>query len=617
MGEVVIKRSDKNKNKKTNKRKKIHGNKWGYGIVLKTSLTLTLVSLAINTYIITAKGQQPIEANFAFRECVRATRRAKTLSTYARTRGPMISAKVEGYDGLATAGVTHMEDAFGGLISGPLGLWKQGEIHVYEYQKGPDINIKLTNLKMSAKHWNNGNSDPCVDRQIYIGGQKAPQERNDTDFIYVTIGFLNVNCAKKEQTGYVFNFKSMTHGGSIMGRVYKAYSKFSIEDFPVTATSSNVQPEVTLTELGSILEDRDFSSSAHHQIVLLIFFIPLLLWGYMFVRLSGVKVTLNMSIASGSGGNGYSKSSTTSTMETGSGRSADTNTSEESGNELKKDRREQTKTKHINPRIIGLWKYPVLHLLYIVLFLFLAQFKRDDNGIIKKFITAFDTFRIDFSLHALALLSQELSAWVLSLYSSLAKKDASWVDYQRTLIYTYQYRDGYLRALKVLNIIVALLLLEDAIKLLPHEIAIYAIDTCIGLIFLTEITMVITTQYQHPFQASSACSIGALSDGFSIMTRQITTYLANQQVKGLTIFDNNADSIPGMEFVGSLGDALALARPDYVLEGFINGEVIQVSIMESSIKDNSNFIKFAPVGNHQFELKRHWLHQGKQGVALV
>ena len=104
-------------------RQAVKPRKWGYGYVLKISLLLTATSMILNTFLLARKGQQPVEANFAFRESLRATRRAKTLSTYARTRGPMLHGLVDGYSGLSARGVTHLEDAIGGFISGPIGLW--------------------------------------------------------------------------------------------------------------------------------------------------------------------------------------------------------------------------------------------------------------------------------------------------------------------------------------------------------------------------------------------------------------------------------------------------------------------------------------------------------------
>ncbi len=409
---VVVKSSSKKE-----LRKNIHENKWGYGYVLKTSLILVAISMFINAYVVSAKGEQPIEANFAFRETLRDTRRAKTLSTYARSRGPMLVAKIEGWDPLASQGVTHLEDALGGFISGPLGLWKNNEVYAYEYTKEDDVTLVIESLKESKKHWTNGNADPCVDREIYIGGQKSPLQRDDTEFITVVIGFLTIKCDKTHQDyGYVTIVSSLTHGGPLLGRIYSVSADFKYSDHPVNVTLSTNKFNIKMVEVGAILEDRGYSSGAYYQTLAGIFFLPLLIWFMMMIRLSGVKVSVNMAIVSG----GPSSASTASSASVASDSARSDVSGQDSEKEMKTNRKEVNATKHINPRIIELWKIPVLHILYIILYIFIEQIRRNDNDIIRTFITRFNSIHVDYYLHAFVLLGQELTSWLLSLYSTFS-----------------------------------------------------------------------------------------------------------------------------------------------------------------------------------------------------
>ncbi len=52
-------------------------------------------------------------------------------------------------------------------------------------------------------------------------------------------------------------------------------------------------------------------------------------------------------------------------------------------------------------------------------------------------------------------------------------------------------------------------------------------------------------------------------------------------------------------------------------EGLINGQLVEVQILEESCKDSVQFIKFTPIGNHQYQLTRHWLQQAKQNIVLM
>jgi len=510
---------------------------------------------------------------------------------------------------MSVGGTTHFEDGFGGLISGPLGFWKHGEIYVYKYQRGPNREIMLHNFQNRATHWNNGNPDKCLDAQIFIGAQKTPQQHSDQKFIEVITGFLDVKCNEPLQHGYLTWIMSLTHGGPLIGRVYKAVAEFDVDDFPHNVSSCSIYPKVTLTEIGAILEDRDVSSSAHYQVLLALFFIPHVLWFMMFIRLSSVSVTLTLAITSSAMSGGSSSVQQDSSARSDASDGSTTGTSE--------NRKEKVLSKYINSRVIQLWKKPVLHIMYIVLYIFIEQIMREDEGIIHNFISTFDWIHIDYALHAIALCSQELVSWGLSIYSSFVSNKKGWDMKQKALIYTYQHSETSLGLIKLLNVSLSLMLLLKALDVLDDELGWILIPGTSALIVLCEATMVMNGFQHHPFEHTPACAVGKLSDGFSIMTRQISNYLASQQMKGLKGFTRSPNYVPGMEYIGTLGDVLTLSRPDYVLEGLINGQVIQIAIIETPCKDNVDLIKFECVGNHQFTLVRHWLQQGKQNIAML
>ena len=441
-----------------------------------------------------------------------------------------------------------------------------------------------------------------------------PNVTTKNEFVELVIGFVNIDCSASTQFGYVSIFKSRTHGGPLIGRVYRAstvcnFDHFVDEQKNASSTSIQNEPRLTLTELGAFIEDREYTSEGHYQTLVILFFLPCFVWSFIFVRLSSVQVMLNMAIVSGHGESNIELSDNSGSINSIS--------EAESENEMKHNRKETILSKYINPRIIRLWKLPVLHLLYVVVYILIQQVKDFDEGIIRDFISAFDTIHIDFGLHALLLASQEVIAWCLSVYSAVTQHKKGWDKQVRALIHTYQYSTRYLKILKGLNLTICVSLVLQAFHVLPREVGWIVLPLLAGAVVVCEGAMVIQGFSNHPFESSQACMIGGVSKGFSIMTRQITNYLAEQDVKGLSCFDRDPNCVPGMEYVGTLSDALVLARPDYVLEGLINGTVIQMAIIEQSCKSSPHFIRMSCVGNHQFLLVRHWLHKGKQNIALM
>ena len=596
-GEVVMKaKGDKYKSKQ---RKFVKPNKWGYGYVLLVSTTLCLISQIGNVYVLSTPGKKPITANYAFRETIRETRRAKTLSTYARQRGPMLVATLEDYDVLGSRGVTHLEDAFGGLISGPPRLWKRGELYAYEYQNGPPIQLKIIKMVESKKHWTNHlkNIDPCVDQSLYIGAEKVTEEK-----LTLMIGFLKVDCQNTVHNGFITKLESIEHGGPLMGRIYSIQSEFKVVDVGNYSTPLPVDIDIEMIEIGSILEDRGYGSVGHHFFILGCLFAPLLLWRYLYVQLCSMTVNIFLTISDKS--RGASEVSNSSTR------------SDASEQELQRNRKEVNLTRNMSLSVVKTWRLPIQHILFIMAYLCIAATKRDDNGFIHTFIKEYGYIQPDYLLHALALISQELTSWLLAFYST-CRKDKDRSLQVRDIIYAYQYSTNYLFCLKMLNFSIGTLLVLEGLTVISQDNTWIILPLLCCGVFTCEMVMIIHTCKMKPFSSSPACAIGVLSDGCSITTRQITNFLASQDVKGINGFDRDANCIPGMEYIGSISDAIALTRFDYVWEGLNNGKGFDVQILEDSRKENSQFIKFTPVGDHQFQIIRHWLRQGKQSIALM
>lgn len=80
-------------------------NGWGGTWVLYTVMCLTTFVHIWDAAVLTYQGPQPIFGNYAFRETIRETRRAKTLATYARKRGPLIFSSIEGMSPLGSQGI--------------------------------------------------------------------------------------------------------------------------------------------------------------------------------------------------------------------------------------------------------------------------------------------------------------------------------------------------------------------------------------------------------------------------------------------------------------------------------------------------------------------------------
>lgn len=625
-------------------------NSWGGTWVLYTVIVLMTFVHFWDAGILTFRGEQPVLANYAFRETIRETRRAKTLATYARKRGPMITSTMSGFAGLSSRGVTHLEDAFGGLISGPPKLWKNGEIHVHNFKKEEvSMDIEITNFKTSAIHWNNGVNNPCADRSVYLGGQKMPSNETGETFITVAMGFLKIDCSRgddAEQDGFLTILSSATHGGNLLGRVYSVKGVFSKSTFPVYTPELHAQDmagtlnlstiDVTdksiyatsnpgakttlkLTEIGSLIEARGNGDPTHYHYLCLIGLAPFVIWMFFSLRLAQVEVIMNVEVdgnknKASSNSAGSSRQSTTSTNDNDS--SANSARSDDSAkakaSELRM--RETRFTKFVDDRMVScMWFSPLMHIWYIMAALVCFIYRIEDTGdVIHSFLPSFGSLRLNYVGIMIVLASQEVIWWFLSLISRIKSINS---DHQRALIYAYQYNP--LRfVLKVANLGTCVVLVMSTLKLFEGDADLVILCICAAGTTGIELVLILSGLSSHPFQTKVyACQIGALAEGFSITTRGMGNYLVTQDSKNLDKINQSEYTIPNLGFSGKIADGLMLGRPELMMKGVVNGKNVQIQLFELPT-DSFKFSRLDNAGDGQFVLKRHWIFHGRVNMVM-
>jgi len=605
-------------------------NSWGGNWVLYTCIVLMFFVHIWDAAILTFQGDRPILANYAFRETIRETRRAKTLATYARKRGPMITSKIVGHTGLSSKGVTHLEDAFGGLISGPPNLWKHGEIYVHNFQNDSNVEqYTLKNFKMSPIHWNNKNSNPCVDRSVYIGGQKIPGD-DGVDFITVSFGFLTVKCNKVDQTGFLTILTSATHGGNLLGRIFKIEGRFSNETFPVYTNissgngnqiqvlnnQSNAEVKLKLTEIGSLIENRGNGNPTHYQYLCFFCIVPFVMWIFFSLRLAQVEIIMNVEVDGGQKHSEYgsTRGSTATVSESGMSDSKSDASSDSESKEKKTQMktRETRHTKFVDDRMIShLWFGPLMHIFFIITSFVCMLYRYEDiKGVIADFLPSFGYFKLNYIGIIVALTSQEIVWWTLSIISRITTINS---DCQRALCYAYQYNKlRYI--LKFSNFLTCGVLIFGIISESQDEVLvrICIISLCNILI---ELGIIVTGIQKHPFDEKVyACQVAALGNGYSLTLRGMSNFLVSQDKKGMERVNSNDYSIPGLGFSGKVADALLLGRPDLMLKGVVNGKNLQLQLFETATQ-SFKFTKLDNAGDQQFMLKRHWIFHDRVGFT--
>ena len=267
-------------------------NAWLWDVPFKAILTITLICTIIDLLNLSEGDTTPSSAGkYGFITTIRETRRTFTLKMYARGRGQMLKAELEGIDPMSPRGVAQLEDTIGGLISGPPSLWRNGEIIVNtRTPQDPVPSYTLTNLHVAAsKYWNNGYPEVCRDRELTFHGQSF----DDDGINVIYLGMLEFKCDKQEQQGYLSVLAAPYHGGPLSGRVYRVHATLGLEQFGENATSYDGTVPLRLTELGAFIEPRGFANRWHLIAHLLGLLLPLLMWVVIKNRVRRTVVSIN------------------------------------------------------------------------------------------------------------------------------------------------------------------------------------------------------------------------------------------------------------------------------------------------------------------------------------
>jgi len=625
---VVSSTNGQSSSKKRIKAPMLRKNMSHWGAVLWTSIILVFIATFWDMQTLAFRGKVGSESNYGFQESLHETRRVMAKATYTRQRGPLIRAVIEGYDPFDEDGLTHLEDAMGGLMSGPAYMFKRGQINVYDgYTKGEtNLTLRISNLTLERVYWDNNNPDPCFDRQIYMAGQLFDfEEENKTALIseaQAAIGYVDVHCESNRHHGYLTISHAGHHGGAMVGRVYKVHLNLTLDDFPSDANTSAVTPLLELEEIGAFIEDRDYGGITIQYVDCFIVIAPLIIWALFSTRVASVQVVLNCSVVGGdnsSGGGG--------TTDSDGGTSANGGESgTESGKETdtkKRSAREYQLSGFMNPEVVKTWQLPFLHFFYFWVVEFLAAVSdRAGDHILQIIEPKFHYFNLDSTAVAWMLMSQELIAWALYVVSFGLSKEKN-REITRGVLFAYQHLKFENHMLALLNYGGCLILFLEFLQVLEGALAHNIIGVMCGVIIVMNALLVFRGIKSQQLRDSRAGNIAMLSNRIPITTRAMANFLVSQ-VRTASSNSNSgnvkalaSDEIPGLSFVGRLSDAIIVARPDYYWDAFSNGKSVQFQIVERNTTPNRSVDRLVNLGELRFELTRHWLHRGKQSARLL
>ena len=246
------------------------------------------ICCAVYEYIAVGPADHDISdsGSYGFREAFRETRRIKTHATYERKRGPSFAASLDGQTPVDSWGVSFLEDSIGGLISGPLGLWRRGEIFVKHSDGASVRDFDLVHWSRPVENkafWDNGNPDNCTDVRLYLSGQQRPIDTEDHDKLMVSFGFLDYNCTTDFLDGFFVRLQTAYMGGPLIGDVYSMHG---------TGLYSRV-PENEV-HIGHFVEDRAEGERSLMLQSILFAFLPFLFYLIAMIRVNSNDVHLLM-----------------------------------------------------------------------------------------------------------------------------------------------------------------------------------------------------------------------------------------------------------------------------------------------------------------------------------
>lgn len=113
-------------------------NLWRWDLTFKVILfACTACTLADIILVTDGDSSHANAGQFAFVTTLRETRRTYTPRQYARARGQLIRADMNGLNRMGPRGVGMLEDTIGGFIAGPL---KLGEMGLFKWFINPRLN---------------------------------------------------------------------------------------------------------------------------------------------------------------------------------------------------------------------------------------------------------------------------------------------------------------------------------------------------------------------------------------------------------------------------------------------------------------------------------------------
>lgn len=542
-------------------------NAWNWTAPFKTCL-ITALACTMYDFINLSRGDSENSdlGQYGLVSNIRELRRVKTPLTYARKRGQLISASISGFHTLTGRGVGEVEDSIGGIISGPMFLWRNGKVEVKNRPKHKIPNITLTHFKLeNDAYWDNGRQDePCVDREVAFSGEDYPEENEDDKIGQsntLMFGYLPFNCSLTVQSGYFAMIYSAEHGAAMSGQVYAFDVNLSLADIPKdvnTPPSDDLLANLTLEEMGSFVENRGFSSRWNDPLKMLILILPLLCWSALKSRIGKVVVSLHTVV--------------------------------DGTNAVFND------MGHIEKDTMGVWTYPLGYLFLSSIFL-LTESNRlvpNEETTIKHVSPEYHHYQLDFLGVAAFLISQEVFALLL-MGLSYGMLPNMVVAVNKGVIYGYQRCKPALYALWVVNTAGCVWVIVDAMNVLEEYSekvqVVYIIGSCV--VILINGTITVWGIMNQAFADPTVLCLASQLEYASVHCRSIANLLTKQNKARDEKVALVTNEVAGCSYRGNLLDAIILMTPNLMFEAFTNGVRVEIKIVgkNAKVERSTAFVK--------------------------
>ena len=439
-------------------------------------------------------------------------------------------------------------------------------------------NITLSNFRdAGALYWDDGNPDPCADRELVFHNEVFETHVGHVDKLY--LGFSKLDCSKTKQTGFLSALKSPYHGGALAGRVYKIGFDFGYEKFPENTTSYSGEIKLTeITEMGGFLEDRGYAARSLDIIRFVEILLPLVLWAFVKSRMGRAVITIN-------------------TMEAKSGKM-------------------YTMEGRIAKRTMETWAYPLGYfVLAIILYINSADHTAGELNTMRFMAPEYDHYRPNYLGCVVLLCSQEAVAWILYLASMFMSQEAV-THINKGVIYGYQRCRVFLFTLAAANAAGSAYVVVD-IAMGSDEKSEILYELIGGVVVLLNAIVVIWGVKNHEYDGTTALSTVACLNRASINVRGLANAFAITHGQLSTGVKLMSDEKQGASFRGAVVDALCTGSPDLLKEAAWSGANVDTKLVEKQTEniDRAGVLKRNHKG--QFELLRHWQFHGSQDCILA